>query len=98
MGKFLVIIGITLSLLTATIKGYITYSMAAFILIASVFLIAWGKSIFLKLLTVAFPIYIFAKEFGFEEPKDFGILILNLLPLFLMLFGFWIMFRGFFKK
>ena len=99
MGNILIIIGVVFAVLNAVMKGYIkTAEGGALVLIALVFLIAAGRSILAKLVAIAIPIYFFAKEYGFEKPKDFMNLMLTLLPLFIMLYGFYVMFRGPFKK
>jgi hypothetical protein len=98
MGNLIIIIGVVFAVLQAALKGYITAETAGIILVASVFLVAFGRSMFVKLVALSIPIYFFAKEYGFVKPVDFMTLILTLLPLFIMLFGFYIMFRGLFKK
>lgn len=92
-------LGIVFMVLQAMLKGYIkTVEGGGLILIALVFLIAAGRSTLAKLVTLAIPVYFFAKEYGFVKPSDFMALMLTLLPLLIMLFGFYVMFRGPFKK
>ena len=99
MGNCLIIVGIVLAVIQAMLKGYIkTVEGGGLILLALVFLLAAGRSTLAKLVTLAIPVYFFAKEYGFIKPSDFMALILTLLPLLIMLFGFYIMFRGPFKK
>jgi len=99
MGNFIIIIGITFAVLNAMMKGYIkTVEGGSLILIAIVFLIAAGRSIIVKLAATAIPVYFFAREYGFLNSRDFTGLMLALSPLLIMLFGYYIMFRGSFKK
>lgn len=99
MGNFLIIIGVVFAVLNAMMKGYIkTVEGGSLILIALVFLIAARRLKLVKLATIAIPIYFFAKEYGFLKPVDFMSLMISVLPLFVMLFGFYIMFRGLFKR
>ncbi len=100
MGNFLLIIGIVLTVLQAMLKGYIkSVEVGGLIMIASAFLIAIGRNLFVKLIALAIPLYFFAKEYGLlKNQKDLMAVIFSSLPLFIMLFGFYIMFRGLFKK
>ena len=96
MGNFLIIISVLFMVIQAMLKGYIkSVNIAGFIILASIFLIAIGRSLFIKLIALAIPLYFFAKEYGLlENPKNLMAVILSLLPLLIMLFGFFIMFRG----
>ncbi|MGQ9571156.1 MAG: hypothetical protein ACUVUQ_10040 [Thermodesulfovibrionales bacterium] len=94
MGNFLIIIGVTFAVLQATLRGLVSVETAGLILIATVFLIAIFKSTLIRFVAVAIPIYFFAKEYGILKPIDFMAVILNMLPLFIMLSGFYIIFRG----
>ncbi|MBT9165238.1 MAG: hypothetical protein DDT23_01253 [candidate division WS2 bacterium] len=97
-GNWLIIIGLVFMVLQAMMRGYIrTEATAALILIASIFLIARGRSTLVRLATFAIPIYFFMKEFGIGF-NTFWSLILDLLPLFIMLYGFYVMFRGPFRR
>lgn len=98
MANLLIIIGVIFAVLQASLKGYIkTEATAAIILLATVFLLAARRSILARLLAVSIPIYFFAKEYGFLKPYDLTSLMFTILPLLIMLFGFYIMFRGLFK-
>lgn len=98
MANLLIIVGVIFAVLQACLKGYIkTESTAAIILLATVFLLAARRSIIAKLLVVSVPIYFFAKEYGFFNLRDFTSLLFAILPLLIMLFGFYIIFKGIFK-
>jgi hypothetical protein len=100
MGNFLLIIGIVLTVLQAMLKGHIkSVNIAGLIILASTFLIAIGRNLFVKLIALTIPLYFFAKDYGLlGNKKDLWTVIFSSLPLFIMLFGFFIMFRGLFKK
>jgi hypothetical protein len=93
MANFLIIIGVVFAVLNAMMKGYLTVEIGSVIIIAIVFLIAVGRSIIVKLAATSIPIYFFAKEYGLKQ-ADF----ISMLPLFIALSGYYIMFRGLFKK
>ena len=100
MGNFLIIIGVVFSILQAMLKGHIkSAGIGVFIILGCTFLIAIGRNLFAKLIALAIPLYFFAKEYGLlKNQKDLTAVIFSSLPLFIMLFGFYIMFRGILKK
>jgi len=98
MANLLIIIGVIFAVLNASLKGYIKgEATAAIILLTVVFLLAARRSILARLIAVSIPIYFFAKEYGFLNPYELTALMFAILPLFIMLIGFYVMFRGPFK-
>lgn len=98
MANVLIMIGVIFAVLQASLKGYIrTGATAGIILLTTVFLLAARRSIIARLFVLAIPIYFFAKEYGFLNPADLVKLLFAILPLLIMLLGFYVMFRGLFK-
>lgn len=98
LGNLLIIVGVVFAVLKALLDGHIkTVEGGGLILIAIVFLIAVRSKI-AKVIAVAIPIYFFAKEYGFASPVDFISLVVTLFPLFIVLFGLYIILRAPFKK
>ena len=99
LGGFLVIVGTVFAVLNAMLEGHIkTIEGGGLILVAIVFLVAARAIKLAKLVALSITIYFFAKEYGFLNPKDFMSLMLHLLPLFMVLFGLFIILHGPFKK
>jgi hypothetical protein len=99
LGNLLIIVGVVFAVLKALLDGHIkTVEGGGLILIAIVFLIAVRRSKIAKVIAVAIPIYFFAKEYGFASPVDFISLVITLFPLFIVLFGLYIILRAPFKK
>ncbi len=91
MGQLLLIGTLILAVLTLVLHGYLRATPgAALLLLLGVVLIALGGSFLLRLLLFSVALYLFAKAIG----TDVSHVLLQLSPLFLMLVGFYIMFRG----
>lgn len=97
MGSALIILGLVFVILRAMMIGYIAPSTGAIILGISIFLIAASRKMLLTLLVLFLPIYLFAREYGIG-PRSFVSLMFNLLPLLIMLYGLYLIFRGLFQR
>jgi len=99
MANILLIIGITIAVLQAYVRGYIkSVESAGLILIITTFLIAARLPNIAKLIAVAIPFYFFGKQIGLVKASDYFSLMILISPLVIMMLGYYVMFRGIFPK
>ena len=96
--KTILKIACIISIVVATIKlgimGNLAPETAVIIMIGAVLILAGDKKVFI-ILAAVLSLYLFIKVYGSGNSQQETILLQGILMLVIILFGFWVMFKGY---
>ncbi len=85
--NFLIVVSLVAWLLPLAVQHHLAPDLVALVLLAGVFLIAQGLGVLLRAVLAAVALCALARQFGWDA-------IMQLLPLFVVAFGYFVMFGG----
>ncbi len=95
--RFCSIVSITIATLKIGLAGLLTSGWIIFIIVCALLILAGGKKVF-KITAALAALALFARYYGGGNTQQTNAVFQGVLTLALMLFGVYIMFRGFFRE